>query len=459
MIKKIHLIWVGKRIPFVYQQRLRAWARLNPRYKVTLWTDSQSFNITTESISNLFIQSWDEPFEYSERGNRLYQNCLEELAHEEFASVSNILRHQILATEGGFYFDTDIDPLRPLPVTLHGDPQYLINLLQAKPSSKTTIQRCNPMLTKDCTLFDTEDTLQYMPDKIYHMRYRTPTYILYCGDLQSSFTQDLLNHIYKCYQVRPFNEAVQKTIQRHPSILPKSLHLLVRSFYSSSRAMAYVAAAIENYPIQNIFNYIPIDCLAIKKEHSWTERGMFQVQKQSEEHAGRILARNLHGHWILPKREKKRLQRIFIARNLHRYWILPKREEKRLQSIFLRDQAVLLGFINNTIIYWNSSRNTQHEKYQLIAVLRDDVINSNMNDFNILIHRAACISYPRRILPFLSSSFPSDSWKEFKNLTFTSDAAQQAHQQSITMRERTAGRNTVATSSLEKPRSGKTAGR
>lgn len=115
----IHLIWFGS-YPYNYLDNIKKWKRLNPSYRVKLWSSSssmysdeyaqlQSFctenNIELQDINNgLFIKYPN----ISHIKQFLDFKLIEKL---RFAAASDLLRLSILEAEGGHYFDCDITPI------------------------------------------------------------------------------------------------------------------------------------------------------------------------------------------------------------------------------------------------------------------------------------------------------------------------------------------------------------
>jgi mannosyltransferase OCH1-like enzyme len=95
--KTIHHIWMGSKTPKRYLAWHKQFKALNPEYDCILWDEKM---ILDSSICNI----------------ELFKSA------ESWVVKSDIARIGILHLYGGFYFDTDFEPLKPLPSkmrTLH----------------------------------------------------------------------------------------------------------------------------------------------------------------------------------------------------------------------------------------------------------------------------------------------------------------------------------------------------
>jgi len=92
--RKIHFVWLGSAIPTLVQGLVQQSVQLHPEWDVKMWNSAD--------IAHL-IQSM---------GTRLDHRFADpSLA---FSTKSDLGRHHIIASEGGFYFDTDVLVLKSL---------------------------------------------------------------------------------------------------------------------------------------------------------------------------------------------------------------------------------------------------------------------------------------------------------------------------------------------------------
>lgn len=130
----IHLIWLGDNFREKYKNNLKQWARLNPSHTVKLWINRALINDETFSALQVGLRECSnikiKDIETELKEDTDYQNLkawiklLEEPAAPgvpNYGAASDIYRILILKRYGGWYFDTDITPLHPLPVLM---PKY-----------------------------------------------------------------------------------------------------------------------------------------------------------------------------------------------------------------------------------------------------------------------------------------------------------------------------------------------
>lgn len=88
--KKIHYCWFGgKPLPKEYHKYIYSWRKFMPEYEIVKW-DESSFDVNTIDFTK------------------------EAYAVGKFAYVSDYARLKILYENGGVYFDTDVEVIRPL---------------------------------------------------------------------------------------------------------------------------------------------------------------------------------------------------------------------------------------------------------------------------------------------------------------------------------------------------------
>ena len=97
--KIVHQVWLGSSIPPAKQYFIEKVKKMYPTYEVKVWREN---NVTRE----LFPTTYDR-----------IQTLLAFNKHSPFnklASVTDIMRHEILYREGGFWKDAGMNLLRPI---------------------------------------------------------------------------------------------------------------------------------------------------------------------------------------------------------------------------------------------------------------------------------------------------------------------------------------------------------
>lgn len=116
--KEINFYWSGK-MPYLRYLSALSFKRLNPEWKITLWTSEIKSQIRTWQTRELnYAQNWDD---WSDRFFDLCDNVFP-IDFEEFGvsndisevHKSDLLRYWILNHHGGVYSDTDIVFFNPI---------------------------------------------------------------------------------------------------------------------------------------------------------------------------------------------------------------------------------------------------------------------------------------------------------------------------------------------------------
>ena len=98
--KKIHQVWLGtKELPLAKKYFLAKTKKVYPSYEIKLWREE---NITREAFPNTYevIQTL---LDFNKRS-----------PYNKAAAITDIIRHEILYQEGGFWKDSGVNLLRPI---------------------------------------------------------------------------------------------------------------------------------------------------------------------------------------------------------------------------------------------------------------------------------------------------------------------------------------------------------
>ena len=164
--KVFHFVWLSTDweneqplAPSRVLRRIDSWKRLHPNWSVVVWTNAliqQHFPTLYKSLSKIQTASW----------------------------ASNLVRYHVLASFGGVYLDTDIEPLRPLqskllisPFTVcerprdGGQCKLACNAVIASPRGNTEIRE-----VASEALRRTQDHIQKNPNGWYNVSLTGPTF-------------------------------------------------------------------------------------------------------------------------------------------------------------------------------------------------------------------------------------------------------------------------------------------
>ncbi len=111
--KKVHFVWMGKRIPQKYIDNIRSFIIRNPDYEFNLWLDRPmnyelSLALLDAGQLPLRTRSFQETLPHLPPLLQSYFERERNGVFPNFAAASDIIRIQILIDEGGVYFDTDV---------------------------------------------------------------------------------------------------------------------------------------------------------------------------------------------------------------------------------------------------------------------------------------------------------------------------------------------------------------
>lgn len=97
----IHRIWIGSEMPDKYKFYGLMWANLNPEYEVHDWTEEEIFDTEWENQSVI---------------NDMYTNSKKPGADmiAYYTHVADVVDYELVYRHGGWYFNTDLKPLKPL---------------------------------------------------------------------------------------------------------------------------------------------------------------------------------------------------------------------------------------------------------------------------------------------------------------------------------------------------------
>ena len=283
-------------MPFAYQQRLLQWKEKNPDFKVKLWTDEASLELSDVYgvYPDISVHHYEEAF--PEPRSEIAKNFLgyiqDARGENQYAMVSNLLRHYLLAKEGGFYFDTDVEPISALPETSSA---YGVVMLHRLPDERGDFYFQSVLAEAMIHVYPSNPVDNYP-------LFEVPTSALYAAEKGSAIAEAVLRDIDKCYRTVPFQVAEDVCKQRGIPDARNKPFRIVRSLYTSSRMLTRVlhnyARAEENRLDRNsladcnFFDYFK-GSIQIANDNSWSNQGMAAVQERSCYQALKVISSHL----------------------------------------------------------------------------------------------------------------------------------------------------------------------
>jgi hypothetical protein len=115
--KKIHFIWIGGDQPDYFKKFLRGFQQLNPEFEIKVWGNKElnkkHFPITfpyiqiCKKMQGKVIKEWtNAPI--------MYKSDDSSYKYNKWAQITDLMRLEIVFREGGYYFDTTFECLKPL---------------------------------------------------------------------------------------------------------------------------------------------------------------------------------------------------------------------------------------------------------------------------------------------------------------------------------------------------------
>ena len=131
--KKVHLIWIGGEQPDYMKYFLKSFKENMPEFEIRVWGNKElnknHFPLTYEYIKKVKKYQGKPMREEKELGGHIMRDKnMKPYLHSKWAQITDLMRLEIVYREGGFYFDTTFEVLKPM-----------YNLLNKRKGGKTTL--------------------------------------------------------------------------------------------------------------------------------------------------------------------------------------------------------------------------------------------------------------------------------------------------------------------------------
>ena len=115
--RKIHFIWIGDKQPDYFKLFLKGFHKLNPEFKIRVWGNKElnkkHFPITFPYIQKCKKMQGKKIKEWSSAPTMFNTND-EVYSYSKWAQITDLMRLEIIYREGGYYFDTTFQCVKPL---------------------------------------------------------------------------------------------------------------------------------------------------------------------------------------------------------------------------------------------------------------------------------------------------------------------------------------------------------
>ena len=116
---KVHLIWIGGDPPDYLKLFLKSFEKNMPDFEIKLWGNKdltkKNFPLTYKYIQKAKKYQGKPMREEKEMGGRIMRDKnMKPYLHSKWAQITDLMRLEIVYNEGGFYFDTTYEILKPM---------------------------------------------------------------------------------------------------------------------------------------------------------------------------------------------------------------------------------------------------------------------------------------------------------------------------------------------------------
>ena len=115
--RNIHLIWIGTNpYPDYFKLFLTTFVNHLPEFTIKVWENK---DLTRKNFPKTFsyiqkAKKLQGKQMKDEDGNKMYNKKMEPLTYSKWAQITDLMRLEIIYNQGGFYFDTTFEILKPL---------------------------------------------------------------------------------------------------------------------------------------------------------------------------------------------------------------------------------------------------------------------------------------------------------------------------------------------------------
>ena len=127
--RKIHFIWIGTNpLPDYFERFLKGFHKLNPEFEIKVWRNKDVTKKNFPKVWSYLKESkklqGDRIKEYT-NAYTMYNTKDEPYTYNKYAQQTDLLRLELIYNEGGYYFDTTFECLKPLYSLFNTKEQFI----------------------------------------------------------------------------------------------------------------------------------------------------------------------------------------------------------------------------------------------------------------------------------------------------------------------------------------------
>ena len=115
--RKVHIIWIGNNdFPDYFKYFLKTFEENFKEFDIKIWNNNdlkkENFPITYEYIQK--AKKLHGKQMYDRDGKKMYNINMEPITYSKWAQITDLMRLEIIYRNGGYYFDTTFEILKPM---------------------------------------------------------------------------------------------------------------------------------------------------------------------------------------------------------------------------------------------------------------------------------------------------------------------------------------------------------
>jgi hypothetical protein len=126
--KKLHFIWLGPKQPAYLKKFMKTFETYAKDYTMRLWGDKDitknQFPLTYPYIQEVKKYQGEKIKEYTQQ-KTMFKTTGDPYTYSKYAQISDLMRYEIVYTEGGYYFDANMFLLKDITKLFHRKEKFV----------------------------------------------------------------------------------------------------------------------------------------------------------------------------------------------------------------------------------------------------------------------------------------------------------------------------------------------